>query len=71
MASKRRIRGKSCTGKIRHKTREGAEAHARDLRSKGERVWVYRCHFCGGWHVGHPTKIQLIAQAQRKRRFQY
>lgn len=71
MASKRRIKRNSCIGKIRHKTSAGAEAHAKELRDKGERVWPYRCRFCGGWHVGHPSKMQLIAQAQRRSRFKY
>ena len=56
MASKRRIRRKSCTGKQRHATPAKGHAHiARLHRSKGwqGRMDVYRCRFCNGYHVGH------------------
>jgi rubrerythrin len=42
--------------KIRHKTREAAIAHKRNLlRATGDSGWsrkVYRCRVCGFWHVG-------------------
>jgi len=48
VSSKRRIRKRSCEGKIRHTDVNPAHAHARKL---GRRYHVYRCQFCGGYHV--------------------
>lgn len=54
MSSKRRIRRKSCKGKVRHTSLEHADAHRHALsRLDGDRMSAYRCRFCGGWHVGH------------------
>jgi len=55
MASKRRIRRKSCTGKVRHPDELAARRHIGALVfRKGERgLRAYRCPFCNGWHVGH------------------
>ena len=56
MASKRRIRRRSCEGKIRHKSKEAAFLHIRGLRNDGKdtnkQCHFYRCKFCKGWHVG-------------------
>lgn len=54
MSSKRRIRRKSCKGKVRHTCLEHAHAALRALRKVDEdRMSAYRCQFCGGFHVGH------------------
>jgi hypothetical protein len=56
MASKRRIRRKSCTNKRRHATQGDAKrAVAVMIRTKpdGRRIVAYSCGFCGGWHIGH------------------
>lgn len=54
MASKRRLRRRSCGSKQRHPSIAQAYAHALSLRKKtGEVVRPYRCDFCGGFHVGH------------------
>jgi hypothetical protein len=72
MASKRRIRRKSCTGKIRHASKEEARIAAQKLRAKGEIVGVYLCRFCNGWHVGHtPRKIRRIMRARKERQYKY
>lgn len=63
MASKRRIRRESCTGKVRHPSARAGLDHIRHLYiAKGwqGRMVVYRCRFCGGFHVGH-------AMARRER----
>lgn len=57
MASKRNIKRKSCTGKIKH-TSQGAQINAMQLRRKGEKVHSYRCKYCWingakAYHVGH------------------
>lgn len=39
-----------CMGKIKHPSRKLARRHARTL---GNRMHVYRCWACGGFHIGH------------------
>lgn len=48
------------SGKIPHKTRDGAAGQLRSLRAtkKGKDMRVYRCDECGNWHVGHPRGMQ-------------
>lgn len=56
MASKRRLRRRSCERKVRHEDPGAAWAMVKRLhRTKGDQgnLQVYRCPFCGGWHVGH------------------
>ena len=53
MASKRRIRRRSCERKVRQHTEAAAKHHARSLFvARGEVTYAYACSFCGGWHVG-------------------
>ena len=46
------------TGKIQHRTENGAKAHALRLECgrgyDGIPVSTYRCRFCDHFHVGHP-----------------
>lgn len=54
-----RTKGRMCAGKRRHPTRGKALAHMRQLVRRGaasERLNVYECPHCGGWHVGHLGK---------------
>lgn len=45
---------RSCRRKARMRRRK-AETAVRNLERRGDGpLHVYRCHFCGGWHVGHP-----------------
>jgi hypothetical protein len=56
MASKRALRRKSCTGKVRHTSAQAAQAARRALflpQGYTGLINVYRCHFCGGYHIGH------------------
>lgn len=56
MSSKRRLRRKSCTGKVRHETHGGALAHIRAIRAMNPgtpRLNPYRCQFCNFFHLGH------------------
>jgi hypothetical protein len=65
MASKRRLRRRSCKSKVRHIDQTAAVAHARHL---GFQHRAYKCKFCGGWHVGRPNKkIKQSAEARRNR----
>jgi hypothetical protein len=57
MASKRRLRRKSCTGKIRYNDQSSAAAQAfraRVFRQAGN-VRAYLCKFCNGYHIGHQS----------------
>ncbi len=51
MASKRRLRRKSCDGKVGHETFGAAFVAAK--RTHGSGLVPYRCRFCGKFHVGH------------------
>lgn len=56
MSSKRAIRRRACSRKIRHETEAAARGHIGQLHKR--KGWqghmnAYRCSFCGGWHVGH------------------
>lgn len=65
MASKRRLRRRSCEGKVQHKTEEAARKHAYSLKSVGQ-YHGYKCNFCKCWHVGRPTKEAKQAYAARQ-----
>lgn len=65
MASKRRLRRRSCESKIKHADQTAAVAHLRHL---GAQYKTYKCKFCGGWHVGRPNKkIKQSIAARRNR----
>ena len=57
MASKRRIRRKSCEGKRRftNSTEALNAVHSviRNGRKRGGWLNVYKCQFCKGYHFGH------------------
>jgi len=67
MASKRRLRRKSCARKQRYKTIQTAEvaAHIMSARVKN-RLWPYRCQFCQAYHVGKPNRKQLSEYRQKR-----
>jgi rubrerythrin len=44
-----------CTGKERFETRGRAESVRKRMmrsRRRGPHMRVYRCEYCGGWHIG-------------------
>ena len=55
MSSKRAIRRRSRKGKVRHETEQFARIGLFKTVQAGAKglLGVYRCRFCGGWHVGH------------------
>lgn len=61
MSSKRGIRRRQqkhgCQGKHPHATEQAARFHSRELYERGAAkpgtLNVYRCRFCGTFHVGH------------------
>jgi len=73
VASKRRIRKRSCASKVRHETAAEAGGHIRDLRKRdkdGPHRQIYKCRFCGGYHVGRENRSQRQGrlQIQKNRR---
>lgn len=42
------------SGKVRHKTREGAIITLKKLKNAG--LSAYPCKMCGGWHLGNSSK---------------
>ena len=64
--TKRKLRRKSCTGKIKYINEEDAERSAKAVHRKtGHWIEAYHCVFCGAWHIGHPprnVRQSIIAQ---------
>jgi hypothetical protein len=57
MASKRHIRHKSCTNK-KKRSLDGARIAASKAKKRtGDNIRVYKCSFCGAYHIGHSKKI--------------
>ena len=57
MSSKRRIRRKGCTGKIKHVSQKAAERVRRMVATRElRRTQTYKCQHCGYWHWGHVPK---------------
>lgn len=59
---------RGCAQKRRHETREGAGGEKAALVAKtnesADKVSVYRCIQCGGWHVGHAAN-RFITRRRR------
>ncbi len=54
MSSKRAQRRRACDGKVGHTTASGAFTALRIAKSKGQfGMSIYRCVFCGRYHIGH------------------
>lgn len=64
MSSKRRIRRRSCKGKIRHSEIKPAQVHAKAL---GWPNFPYKCQFCGGYHVGRASRKRIQARIASER----
>ena len=72
MASKRRLRRKSCEGKAKHDTKDNAVVAIKVLvRNRGHQgqLHAYRCDFCGKWHVGHQRGQNGIGSGYAARDF--
>lgn len=75
MASLRRVRRRACEGKQRFDTKEAATGHLISRRRTMARggvsthgMEVYRCGFCGGWHIGHRPGRRNVSAAQVNRK---
>lgn len=54
MSSKRKWRRRQCGHKVRHQDIGAALGHMRELvRKDGAAMGVYKCRWCGCYHVGH------------------
>lgn len=54
MASKRRVRRKQCSRKMRYDRDQAAAMAAKAYhRTGGEKIRAYHCGHCGQWHIGH------------------
>lgn len=55
MASKRRVRRRSCESKRRFATQTEAVGAAKAAsKNRGVYMGTYRCRFCHRWHFGRP-----------------
>jgi len=72
MASKRRVKRRSCDGKQAHVSRDAAEAHRQHLFWSGDRsLATYHCKFGDHWHVGHLDgrgRLSAAAKARNRRK---
>lgn len=51
--------GSTCDGKRRHRNRNAAFKHLRNLVAGGSdrlTLSIYLCPYCNWWHVGHVAK---------------
>lgn len=64
MSSKRRVRRKSCVGKIAYA--QESEAVAGMVHTQGTGLAVYKCRFCGAYHVGHMNRRQEQGRNARR-----
>lgn len=67
MASKRATRRRSCACKVRHETYTGA-MHAYKAFPIQSRIGlrIYKCGFCGGYHLGHINRMTAFLIAERR-----
>lgn len=55
MASKRRIRRKSCVSKVQYADFVSAQmAGWKRTKASKSSILPYKCAFGGHWHIGHP-----------------
>lgn len=68
MSSKRRIRRRSCQGKMAYPTQKAAVWNAGRLRREHQGgTWAaYRCRWCGKWHVGRPSAAERRSMRARR-----
>ncbi len=64
MASKRHVRRKSCGDKVGHLTVQAGFVAIAKLNRRGPQglMAVYRCRYCGMYHIGHVRKSYRAAR---------
>lgn len=50
----------ACIGKARHETPKAAAVHLK--RRDGKRMNVYKCKYCGFYHIGHKPQRKATAK---------
>jgi len=66
MASKRATRRQSCACKVRHENYYGAMiAYKRFNGPDRIGLRIYKCGFCGGYHIGHIDRATAFLIAER------
>ena len=67
MASKRRLRRKSCGRKKAYPDNDSAWTAAKTVARKEDTPMVaYHCSFCGRWHVAHKRRFRFFTRKARK-----
>jgi hypothetical protein len=67
MASKRATRRRSCQSKVRHADYYGAMiAYKRFGAQDRIGLRIYKCGFCGGYHIGHIDRATAFLIAERR-----
>ena len=70
MASKRRVKRKRCTNKIRYASMDTALQQRKWMlrnATAGTKISAYPCPNCGGFHVGHqPSRVTQSIAARRQ-----
>lgn len=57
MASKRHIRRKQCSGKVKYGSMDAANIVVDNWHKHGDTfIHAYECKFCGQYHIGHMPK---------------
>lgn len=63
MGNRQRKLFKSCRSKIKYASREAAEQAITQGRLVLDRLDVYACRYCDGWHIGHDSRAsQSLAE---------
>lgn len=66
MASKRHQRRRSCENKLAHTDPNKALGIAKFMTARHKTTYrVYKCKFCGRWHVGRPSHRQAFGKGNR------
>jgi hypothetical protein len=67
VASKRRIRRKQCSSKMRYVDRAQALHMAQKAwyRTGGQKIHAYHCGHCNGWHIGHWRRLTFSVEQQK------
>jgi hypothetical protein len=65
MSSKRHLRRRSCESKRAYPTQQAAWGGLK--RTAGSGLLLYRCRWCGQYHVGHPpARVRQAIAAKRR-----
>lgn len=67
MSSKRRLRRKQCGSKTKFEAPEHGQKAIANMRRRNTLlayVVVYKCQFCGKYHIGHPMGTRMVITRQ-------